>query len=206
MRVFLAINKEASSMHKTGNLFLDSLPEETRSRLLAQLQPVDLPVKTSIYRAEERPRYIHFMTSGMASVLTLMQTGEAVEIGLVSIEGFPEKLHLLGSQNGYTECFIQLDATALRMDFKRFHGQFFQDPALLRAVLQYVQFEALTLAQLGACNRLHEVEERLARWLLMVQDRVSQSELLLTQEFLSQMLGARRSSVNLAVGSLQRSG
>jgi CRP-like cAMP-binding protein len=193
-------------MSITGNLFLDSLPEGTRSKLVPQLQHVDLPVKTSLFQAEEKPRYIHFMTSGMASVLTLMQTGEAVEMGLVSAEGFPEKLHLLGNQTGFTECFIQLDATALRMDFKQFQSQFWQDPALLQTVLKYVQFEALTLAQLGACNRLHEVEERLARWLLMVHDRLSQSELLLTQEFLSQMLGARRSSVNLAVGSLQRSG
>jgi CRP-like cAMP-binding protein len=193
-------------MNNTGNLFLDSLPDETRSRLLSQLQPVNLPVKTGIYSADKQPRYIHFLTSGMASVLTLMQTGDAVEMGLVGVEGFPEKLHLLGSQNGFTECFIQLAATALRMDFKRFQGLFMQDPALLRAMHQYVQYEALTLAQLGACNRLHEVEERLARWLLMVQDRVCRSELQLTQEFLSQMLGARRSSVNLAVGSLQRSG
>jgi hypothetical protein len=136
-------------MHSTGNLFLDSLPEETRSRLFAQLQPVDLPVRACIYSADKQPRYIHFMTSGMASVLTLMQTGEAVEMGLVGVEGFPEKLHLLGSQNGFTECFIQLAATGLRMDFKRFQGMFLQDPALLRAVHQYVQFEALTLAQLG---------------------------------------------------------
>jgi CRP-like cAMP-binding protein len=193
-------------MQSTGNLFLDLLPDDTRTRLFAQLQPVNLPLRTCIFSADEQPRYVHFMTSGMASVLTLMQSGEAVEMGLVGVEGFPEKLHLLGSQNGFTECSIQLAGTALRMDFKRFKGLFIQDPSLLRAVHQYVQYEALTLAQLGACNRLHEVEERLARWLLMVEDRVGTSELHLTQEFLSQMLGARRSSVNLAVGSLQRSG
>jgi CRP-like cAMP-binding protein len=206
MRVFLAMATGRLSVQSTGNLFLDSLPLETRSRLLAQLQPVNLPLRACLFSADEQPHYVHFMTSGMASVLTSMQTGDAVEMGLVGAEGFPEKLHLLGSQNGFTECFIQLAATGLRMDFKRFRGLFIQDPALLRAVHQYVQYEALTLAQLGACNRLHEVEERLARWLLMVHDRISESEFPLTQEFMSQMLGARRSSVNLAVGSLQRSG
>ena len=92
------------------------------------------------------------------------------------------------------------------MGFKEFRAEFFHDAAVLQSVLQYVQYEALALSQLGACNRLHEVEERLARWLLMVHDRVHAPDIRLTQEFLGEMLGTRRSSVSLAAGSLQRSG
>src|SRR3954469_13960455 len=105
---------EPPSMPPTGNSFLDSLSDEMRSKLIPQLQRVDLPVRTSLYKAEEQPRYIHFMTSGMASVVTLMEGGDAVEMGLVGKEGFPEKLHLLGGLTGGTECFIQIPGTALR--------------------------------------------------------------------------------------------
>jgi CRP-like cAMP-binding protein len=92
------------------------------------------------------------------------------------------------------------------MNFKRFEQMFFEDSVLHRAVLRLVQYEALVLAQLGACNRLHEVEERLARWLLMVSDRTGESEVRLTQEFIGEMLGARRSTVNIAAGTLHTSG
>lgn len=129
-----------------------------------------------------------------------------VEVGLSAREGFPEALHLLGPQTGSKRCFAQIAGTALRMSYKKFEQEFHANEALRRLVLQMVQNDSLTLAQLAACNRLHDVEERLARWLLMVQDRIGDSRMELTQEFLGQMLGTRRSSVSLAAGALQRVG
>lgn len=189
-----------------SNLLLESLPPEVKATLFPKLESVGLPVGTVLYEAEEMPRHVHFLTSGIASILTTMEGGDAVEVGLTGREGFAEKIHVLGPQTGMVRCFMQVDGTGLRMDFKQFQAEFFSSPALLRAVLRYVQFDALALAQLGACNRLHEVEERLARWLLMVHDRVGEPELRLTQEFLGEMLGVRRSTVNLAANNLQRSG
>ena len=125
---------------------------------------------------------------------------------MVGREGVAEKFHLLGPKFGEVRCFIQVAGTALRMDFKHFEEEFMRNQAFHRLVLRSVQVEAMTLAQPGACNRLHEVEERLARWLLMVQDRTGESDIRLTQEFLGEMLGARRSTVNLALGSLQCAG
>jgi CRP-like cAMP-binding protein len=118
----------------------------------------------------------------------------------------PEALHLLGPALIQTNCFMQIAGTGLRMRFKDFEQLFQRDEAVRRPVLRYVQFQNLVLSQIAACNRLHEVEERLARWLLMVSDRIGDSELRLTQEFLSQMLGARRSTVTLVAGTLQRGG
>ena len=188
------------------NLLLEALPPEAKPTLMSQLEAVTLPVNTVLFEAGVFPRYAHFVTSGIASVVTSMSGGDAVEVGLVGREGFAEKFHLLGPEVGEVRCFIQVAGTALRMDFKRFEKEFVQNAALHRLVLRNIQYDAMILAQLGACNRLHEVEERLARWLLMVQDRTGESDLKLTQEFLGEMLGARRSTVNLALGSLQRSG
>jgi CRP-like cAMP-binding protein len=189
-----------------SNLLIEALPAQAKADLLKELEPVKLPIGTVLFEADSAPRYAHFMTSGIASLVTVLSEGDGVEVGLVGHEGIPEKTHLLGPQTGMTRCVIQIGGTALRMDFKKLEQKFFQNPALHRLVLRLVQYETHCLAQLTACNRLHEVEERLARWLLMVQDRTGDPEMPLTQEFLAQMLGSRRSTVNLAAGSLQRSG
>lgn len=159
-----------------------------------------------MFEVGEAPRYAHFITSGIASLVNTLPGGEAVEIGLAGREGIPEALHILGPQTGDTRCFMQVEGTALRMEFKRFREIFERDSRVRECVLRYVQYESLITAQLAACNRLHEVEERLARWLLMVCDRIGSANMQLTQEFLAEMIGARRSTVTIAAGALQRSG
>ncbi|WP_419806436.1 Crp/Fnr family transcriptional regulator [Terriglobus sp.] len=189
---------------RASNLLLDSLSPQVQSALAAHLEPVELPQRAVLYEYEETPRYVHLMLSGVASIVTTMQDGESVEVGVIGREGFPEHLHLLGPQVGATRCFMQVAGVALRMSFDQFREFFRTDREILRAVHRLVQHEALVLSQLGACNRLHEVDARLARWLLMVQDRTGEDELLITQEGLGAMIGSRRSTVNLAAGELQR--
>ncbi len=188
------------------NRLLDALPEEDRNVLLGLLEPVSLPLSTELFSAEARPRSVFFLTSGAASTVTEMTEGEAVEVGMVGREGMLGAIYLLGPHTGPTRCFMQIEGAGLRMSFRRFQQEFETRTALRRCVLEHVQQQTLILEQLSACNRLHEVEERLARWLLMVADRVGDSYLGLTQEFLSQMLGARRSTVTIVAGALQRSG
>ena len=188
------------------NLLLESLSGPVRKQLQAHLDYVDLPQRRVLYNVDETPTHVHFLLSGVASIVTTMEDGDAVEAGVIGREAFPEHLHLLGPQHGTTHCYMQVAGAALRMPFERFQNLFLQEPELLSAVHRFVQHEALALAQLGACNRLHKVEERLARWLLMVCDRVGQNELGITQEALAQMIGSRRPSVNLAAGTLQKAG
>jgi CRP-like cAMP-binding protein len=188
------------------NLLLSLMPSEQRSMLMRLLEPVALPLRAVLFEPERTPYHVHFITSGLASIVTYMKDGEAAEVGLVGRDGVAEAIHLLGPGLIQTNCFMQIAGTGLRMRFKDFDQLFQRDEALRRPVLRYVQFQSLVLSQIAACNRLHEVEERLARWLLMVSDRIGDSELNLTQEFLSQMLGARRSTVTLVAGTLQRSG
>lgn len=188
------------------NLLLDCYRSETGRDLTSRCEAVALPVHTVLYEPGSRPRYVHLLTSGLASIVCGMQGGEGVEVGMLGQESFPEALHLLGPQAATRQCMMQVGGTALRIRFKEFEEEFLTDTALRNLVMRSIQYEAMALSQLVACNALHQVEERLARWLLMVQARTGERDLPLTQEFVGQMLGARRSSVTLAAGNLQRSG
>jgi hypothetical protein len=155
------------------------------------------------------PDFAHFMTSGMTSMVAFMSNGAGAEVGVVGSEGIVEGFHVLSPssvQTVQTRGFVQVAGTALRMRFTELRREFLTAEPLRSLVLGFVQSQASLVAQLAACNRLHEVEERLARWLLMVHDRIGEDIIPLTQEFLAQMLGTRRSSVTIAASSLQRSG
>jgi len=146
------------------------------------------------------------MTSGITSVVTYMKDGGAAEVGLIGKEGVVEAMHLLGSAHSPTTAFVQVAGTALRISFATIQKEVVGTSLVLRGILEFVQRHNYTLTQIAACNGLHQIEGRLARWLLMVQDRVDSPSFDLTQEFMADMLGARRTSVTLAAGSLQRSG
>lgn len=165
-----------------------------------------MPLGAILYESGEVPRYAHFLTSGMASTMTTMSNGDAVEVGIVSREGLPEALQALGPGPGFTRCLMQVAGSGFRMDFKIFEELFLREEGLRRLVLRYVQYQGRTLAQLAACNRMHDGEERLSRWLLMVQDRLGTPDIPLTQELIANMIGTRRSTVTLMAGILQRGG
>jgi CRP-like cAMP-binding protein len=188
------------------NLLLATLPAAYRNSLLARLKPVSLPLRTVLYEPDEPPKFAHFVTSGIASIVSSMSDGASAEVGVWGSEGLVESFHLLGHASIPTRCFIQMEATALRMPYKDLQKEFHENEVLREAVLQCVQSQGFILGQLAACNRLHEAEERLARWLLMVRDRVDSESYFLTQEFLANMLGARRTTVTAAAGTLQRKG
>jgi hypothetical protein len=125
-----------------SNRLLEVLPAKTRSELLSHLESVDLPLHTLLFEAESTPRYVHFITSGIASTVTILSAGEGVEVGSVGREGIAEKIHLLGPLTGMTRCFMQVAGTGLRMDFKRCQEMFSTDADLRSAILRLVQHEA----------------------------------------------------------------
>ena len=189
-----------------SNLLLAALPPVYRNSLLSRLKPVSLSLRTVLYESFETPKYAHFLTSGIGSIVSSMSDGTSAEVGIWGKEGLVESFHLLGKAKIPARCFIQMEATALRMPYKELLKEFLESTELRNAVLQCVQTQGFVLGQLAACNRLHEAEPRLARWLLMVRDRVDSDSYLLTQEFLANMLGARRTTVTAAAGSMQRRG
>jgi CRP-like cAMP-binding protein len=191
---------------ESKNLFLSSLSSSASERLISAATEVELALRTPLYEAEATPKYAYFITSGIASVVTAMPDGGTAEVGLIGYEGLVGSFHLLGPAPVTTDCFIQLEATALRIPLRQLQEAFRSSEEIRDRVLEFVQNQALSLSQLAGCHRLHEAEERLARWLLMAQDRVQSDDLNFTQEFLAMMLGSRRTTVTVVAGELQRKG
>jgi CRP-like cAMP-binding protein len=148
----------------------------------------------------------YFINSGLASILTVMPSGKSVEVGLVGAEGWVGLPLLVGFKTSPTRAVTQIAGTAFRVSAKDFASVLRECPELSRLLQRYSQEFALQVTQVAACNRLHNVNQRLARWLLVSQDRVGGSNFLMTQEFLSFMLGTRRASVTVAAGVLQKAG
>jgi CRP-like cAMP-binding protein len=193
-------------MHHPENLLLSALSEENRQHILRRSVSVTLPDRISLYKPDQTPKYAYFMTSGIASVVTSTADGGTAEVGVIGHEGFTGAFHLLGPTHVPTDCFIQMEGTALRIGFADLASAFHSSPEIHSLILEFIQVQAVGLAQLAGCHRLHEAEERLARWLLMAQDRTQTDVLNLTQEFLAMMLGSRRTTVTMIAGAMQRSG
>ena len=151
-------------------------------------------------------RSAFFCNSGMISILTVLSDGKSVEVGLVGHEGFVGLPLIVGFRTTPTRAVVQIDATAFRMSAAALTDLLRRCPLLERRLQQFSQIAAMETTQIAACNRIHDVEERLSRWLLMCADRTGEHSLPLTQDLLSQMLGTRRASVTVAAGTLQKAG
>ncbi len=189
-----------------SNVLLEALPPDSRQKVLKQVTRVNLPIRTSLYEPMDRPKYAHFLTSGIASVVTTMGDGSTSEVGTLGREGVPQGLHLLGRLPVSTRCFMQISGSGLRMEFCVLERLFQTDEEVRRVFLIYAQYQSLMLGQVAGCNRLHDVSGRLARWLLMIQDRTGNAVLTLTQDFLAQMIGSQRTTISEAAGGLQQRG
>jgi CRP-like cAMP-binding protein len=188
-----------------NELLLD-LSDTDCAGLFSKLEFVRLKVHHVLYETGDALKSVYFCNSGMVSILTVFSDGKSVEVGLVGKEGFVGLPLLVGFQTASTRAITQLEGTAFRVNGDTLMALLPHCPKLERRLHQYSQIAAMQTTQIAACNRLHEVHERLARWLLMCSDRVSSDDLSLTQEFLGQMLGTRRSSVTVAAGILQKAG
>ncbi len=165
-----------------------------------------LPLRTAFYQPEEVPRYAFFLTSGLASVVTPMIDGGTAEVEVIGFEGLVGSFHLLGSAPIPTQCFMQLPGAGLRIELSELRKIFHDSREVHDRILEFVLQQALSISQIAGCNRLHEAEARLSRWLLMAQDRNDSDTLNLTQEFLAEMLGTQRTTVTTTAGALQRAG
>jgi CRP-like cAMP-binding protein len=189
-----------------ANRILLSLSQKECSVVLPQLEFVRLKLQQVLHEAGETIKSGYFVNSGLMSILAVQPDGKTVEVGLIGREGFVGLPLLVGYNSSPTRVMVQGDGTAYRCDAATLK-QLTQDyPVLEKRLHQFAHQLAMQTTQIAACNRLHEVEERLARWILMSQDRMLADRLPLTQEFLGQMLGTRRSSVTVAAGALQRAG
>lgn len=190
----------------TTNRILNALPRADYDRLAPHLQPVQLSLGDILYHPDESLTYVYFPRHGTVSVIALLADGKSVEVGMVGNEGLFGLSALLGSNTVPLEALVQLPGDALRIRADLLKREFNQCGSLQDLILHYTQAFIIQIAQTAACNGTHSIEGRLARWLLMCQDRARSDELPLTHEFMSNMLGIRRSGVTEAAGNLQSAG
>ncbi len=189
-----------------GNRILLSLSSKECKQALSKLEFVRLPLHQVIHEAGEKIKSGYFLNSGVASVLVIQSDGKSVEVALIGNEGFVGLPLLVGYRSSPTRVVMHCDATAYRCDAQALKQIVRECPEFEQQLHRFGFRLAMQCMQVAACNQLHYVEERLARWVLMSQDRMASEPLPLTQEVLAQMLGTRRSSVTAAAGILQKAG
>ena len=188
------------------NLILLGLPADELHAATNKMEFVDLPTHSVLHDAGDPVTHAYFINSGLASVLNVMTDGKSVEVGLAGKEGFIGLPLVVGLSTSPTQVIMQVAGSAHQMTAADFKEVLSHAPVMEKSLNRYAQSLGMQTTHVAACNRLHEVDERLARWLLMSQDRLGGDVVPLTQEFLAHMLGTRRASVTVAAGILQRAG
>jgi CRP-like cAMP-binding protein len=175
--------------------------------LAPQLEEVSLAIGQVLAAADEAFRHVYFPDTAVISVINRMADGGAVEVGTVGNEGIAGIASFLEAEPSQNETLAQIPGTARRAPTIAFVDGAHERPALRRLLNRYTEAYLSQVAQTAACNRLHGIEARCARWLLMTHDRVGRVErFALTQEYLGVMLGVRRAGVTVAAGALQDAG
>jgi CRP-like cAMP-binding protein len=188
------------------NRILASLPRAEISRLAPHLSPVDLPSGKTLLDPGQEITYAYFLETGMASVVVAMSDGNMVETGVTGNDGLVGFAVLLGTKTMPTRTFMQIPGNGFKIKAQHLMDEFERVGTLHKKINRYFQGHLVQTGQTAACNRLHDISERLARWLLMCHDRMEADSFTITHEFLGHMLGTPRSTVTLAAGILNRAG
>jgi CRP-like cAMP-binding protein len=189
-----------------GNLLLDALPSAEKMRLGPMLQEVEVQPHEVLIEAHVAFDFVFFPQTCMISIVTLLENGDIIEAATVGSEGVVGLPIFLGLSTVNTRAICQMPGRAQRMRTPDFREAIQMIPALHKALGLYTNAMMAMLGQGGACNASHQIEQRLARWLLTISDRVGADRFEITQDFLAQMLGVQRPSVTIQAGSLEDAG
>ena len=179
------------------NRLLGSLPAEAIELIVPHLTLMDLPRNRTLKRTNQSADGAYFLEGGVCSIVALMENGKSVDVALIGREGFVGTAAVLDTGRSPNWHFMLIPGYGFRMKAQVLRGLADTCPPLRLCLLRSVQGLLVQIAQTAACNRLHDLQERMARWLLMCRDRVQSDQILVTQEFLATMLGTRRSSVTV---------
>lgn len=195
-----------NSVLKPRNRILAALPADELGRLLPHLKPVTLEYKQVLYEPHKTIRYSYFPEDSVVSMVSTLIDKTVVEVGLAGREGIVCVATFLGANSTPHQGIVQVAGSAMRMKASVLRDEFQQCRKFQDLLLRYTQAHIVQIAQTAVCNRLHTLEARLSRWLLMIHNRVDGDDFPLTQDVISMMLGAQRTGVTEAAGALQKKG
>ncbi|HEY2119252.1 MAG TPA: Crp/Fnr family transcriptional regulator [Candidatus Acidoferrum sp.] len=199
-------SSNGSSNGAIHNTILLSIPTKECDFVFQNCDFVELPKHIVLNEVGAPIKFCYFINSGLASILSVMASGKSVEVGLVGREGFIGLPLTAGFTTSPTRTVMQVTGSGFRITAADLKDALRKCPNLAVALHRFSQTLTLQATQVAACNRVHEVDQRLARWLLMSQDRLNGDDITLTQDSLANMLGTRRASVTVAAGILQKAG
>lgn len=194
-------NPEGKSV---ANGILRALPDEEFQGIRQDLEYVELPQHTVLHEPRQKLEWVYLLNSGMVSLVCRTKKDESVEVGVVGNEGFTPIPAAAGLRSSPHQAIMQIGGEGFRISIKALESSLSNGSRLHLLLNRYAAVHGLQVAQTAGCNRLHDLEQRLARWLLLTQDRVGSGLLRITHEFLATMLGTDRPSVTLAASGLQR--
>ena len=188
------------------NKLLLAIPDEEFRKIRSRLQFIELPHHLTLHQPHQSVRFAHFPNAGLISLVVELKDGRTVEAGLLGNEGASGMPAVLGLSRSPLREIVQIEGDAFRVRVNALRELLPSTPVLQATLNRYAAGLAMQVAQTAACNRLHKIEERLSRWLLIAQDRVDSGIVPITHDFLATMLGTDRPSVTVAAGVLQREG
>lgn len=194
------------TLASSRNLLLRRLTSDSARSLQEQAELVPLTLRQTLYEPGGTVEHLYFPETGVCSLVTDLEDGETIETGTVGYEGVVGLPAILGVRRSAGRAFCQVPGQAWRVPERAIAAERDRGSQWFHTLLRYAYVVHAMTAQSAACNRLHHVDARMSRWLLMTHDRVQSDEFPLTQEFLAQMLGVARPSVNVAAATLQRAG
>ena len=199
------ISQKETRASNASNLLLDHLPDEVRNRLSGQLTPISLSRGQIIHKPGDKIRALHFPTTCIISVMVTMRDGRTVEAGAIGSREVVGINAFMGAREiTQTEYVVQLSGQAIKIEANSMKTEFDRNTEMRDVMLRYMQAFIAQISQNVACNRLHDTDQRFARWLLEVRDRVQSDEFPLTHSFMAETLGIRRASVTDAATKLKK--
>jgi CRP-like cAMP-binding protein len=203
-RAIVALDSEIRSAR--DNHLLAALPPAVQERLFPHLEPVRMALGKVLYESGDALRHVYFPTDCIISLLYVLQDGASAEISVVGREGLIGIALFMGGETTPSRAIVQSAGNAYRLAGQLLKDEFHKDGDMQLLLLRYTQSLITQMAQTAVCNRHHSVDQQLCRWLLLSLDRLSSSQLTMTQELIANMLGVRREGVTEAAGKLQKLG
>jgi CRP-like cAMP-binding protein len=205
-RVVKAGERTSADGKPVSNKVLLATPDNEYQLMRADLTYVDLPDRLSLHEPTQNIEYVYFPNRGMVSQVVVTKDGRTVEVGVVGYEGYVGAGLAVGLSRGSVREIVQIAGDGFRMIGNALERILRSAPQLQTILSRHSGLQGMQVAQTAACNRLHDIQQRLSRWLLMTQDRVNLAVLPITHDFVATMMGTDRSTVSLAASELQKKG